>query len=66
MPTSALYNEPVSIVCSIEGPTAFKTDGDGQTQIKLTVPPSELEAVKELMTGYREKVLIVVFTKRAL
>lgn len=55
----------VTLICSIEGPTAFKMDGDGAGQIKLTVPPSELEALKELMSNYREKVLIAVFTRRA-
>lgn len=55
----------VTLTCSIEGPTAFKMDGDGAGQIKLTVPPSEIEALKQLMSGYRECALIVVFTKRA-
>jgi hypothetical protein len=40
-------------------------DGDGAGQIKLTVPPSEIDALKQLMSGYRECALIVVFTKRA-
>lgn len=55
----------VTLICSIEGPTAFKMDGDGAGQIKLTVPPSELEALKQLMSSYREKELIAVFTRRA-
>lgn len=55
----------VTLICSIEGPTAFKMDGDGAGQIKLTVPPSEIEALKQLMSGYRECALIAVFTKRA-
>lgn len=56
--------DTVTLICSIEGPTAFKMDGDGAGQIKLTVPPSQLEAMKQLMSCYREKELIVVFTKR--
>lgn len=54
----------VTLICSIEGPTAFKMDGDGSGQIKLTIPPSEIDAMKELMSSYRERGLIVVFTKR--
>lgn len=56
----------VTLTCSIEGSTAFKMDGDGAGQIKLTVPPSELDAMKQLMSEYRERELIVVFTKRRL
>lgn len=56
--------ENVTLLCSIEGPTAFKMDGDGSGQIKLTVPPSEIESLKQLMSGYREHVLVAVFVKR--
>lgn len=57
-------SDNVTLLCSIEGPTAFKMDGDGSGQIKLTVPPSEIESLKQLMSGYREHVLVAVFVKR--
>lgn len=62
-PRSSRAAGTVTLRCSIEGPSAFKMDGDGAGQIKLSFPHTEAEQVKELMTGYRECSLLVVFTR---
>lgn len=56
--------QAISVRCSLEGSSCIKCDGDGAVKIILTCSAdNESESIATLMKSWREKALIVTFTK---
>lgn len=49
------------LVCSIQGSSAFKMDGDGSGKLTLTYDATQVDVVTELQKHYREQELHVTF-----